>query len=688
MKKGTIILITLLLMVIGYSAYNTTINLYGNSKIAENISDFKVYISSLKVNGNEVSGINGSKDGFELNNVFGTIEYEITNNSTEYDTEASLECTSIKNETSKVWSYDYTGSEQTFIAPATGTYKLETWGAQGYSVNSIYYGGYGGYSIGNVKLSTNDKLYIYVGEEGPGGYGNFVSFPNGGSGYGASPVYGGAGGGSTHILLKSSSLSSLKNELEKILIVSGGGGASTYYEGWNGTGGNAGGYKASAGTRMRIDTGNYTTGTGGSQTVGGKTGSCGGNDGEFGLGGSISNWGGAGGGGFYGGGGTCGATGGGGSGYIGNTLLTNKSMYCYNCSESDEIPTKTISTTCVSSTPTENCAKQGNGYARITLVDSTNNFSTEKIIVEALSNNNKTLENISDKLLTCKLKLNKLSRTEKKIYTAPKVWSYDYTGSEQTFIVPTAGTYKLETWGAQGYSVNSIYYGGYGGYSIGNVKLSTNDKLYIYVGEEGPGGYGNFMSFPNGGSGYGASPVYGGAGGGSTHILLKSSSLSSLKNELEKILIVSGGGGASTYYEGWNGTGGNAGGYKASAGTRMRIDTGNYTTGTGGSQTVGGKTGSCGGNDGEFGLGGSISNWGGAGGGGFYGGGGTCGATGGGGSGYIGNTLLTNKSMYCYNCSESDEIPTKTISTTCVSSTPTENCAKQGNGYARITLIS
>ena len=80
----------------------------------------------------------------------------------------------------------------------------------------------------------------------------------------------------------------------------------------------------------------------------------------------------------------------------------------------------------------------------------------------------------------------------------------------------------------------------------------------------------------------------------------------------------------------------------------------------------------------------------GGGGAGFYGGsmGGDYGAAGGGGSGYIGNPLLTEKSMYCYNCTESNEESTKTISTTCAKSIPTENCTKLGNGYARITLIS
>ena len=72
---------------------------------------------------------------------------------------------------------------------------------------------------------------------------------------------------------------------------------------------------------------------------------------------------------------------------------------------------------------------------------------------------------------------------------------------------------------------------------------------------------------------------------------------------------------------------------------------------------------------------------------GFYGGAGAYGINGAGGSGYIGNTLLTDKTMYCYNCTESNEESTKTVSTTCAEETPTENCAKKGNGYARITYI-
>ena len=71
----------------------------------------------------------------------------------------------------------------------------------------------------------------------------------------------------------------------------------------------------------------------------------------------------------------------------------------------------------------------------------------------------------------------------------------------------------------------------------------------------------------------------------------------------------------------------------------------------------------------------------------FYGDGASDFSYGGGWSGYIGNSLLTNKAMYCYNCEESSEESTKTVSTTCAEETPTENCAKKGNGYARITYI-
>ena len=50
-----------------------------------------------------------------------------------------------------VWTFNYTGSEQLFKIPANGTYKIETWGAQGGGTQP----GDGGYAVGYVLLNSN-----------------------------------------------------------------------------------------------------------------------------------------------------------------------------------------------------------------------------------------------------------------------------------------------------------------------------------------------------------------------------------------------------------------------------------------------------------------------------------------------------------------------------------------------------
>ena len=685
MKKTTILIIVVLFMVIGYAAYNTTINIYGNAKLAENLSDFKVYLSSLKVNGTEVEGINETKEEFTVEDINGNISVDIVNDSTEYDTEAYLECVKEDENVGKVWDYDYTGGEQTFIAPTTGTYKLETWGAQGGNYDTIKVGGYGAYSSGNKKITQTDKLYINVGGQGTVSQGGY----NGG---GSTDYSGGGGGGATHIALESGKLSILENKKNYILIVSGGGGGSGAFN--NYVGGSGGGYigEKAAGS---------SPGFGGTQLSGGEisnyTGptSTSGIKGSFGQGGNggheiaYKQGSGAGGSGFFGGsgGGARDGGGGGGSGYIGNSLLNEKIMYCYNCTESNETSTKTISTICVNATPIEKCAKSGNGYARITLVSAQTNITTDKATITAQESASQNIKSVSSKSITCKLKLNKISRTEK-AYDGPIEWAFDYTGGEQTFTAPVNGTYKLEVWGAQGYTINS-YMGGYGGYSTGKIIFSKNQEIYLFVGEKGKGGLANntrYSSYPNSLNAIAGDNVsYIGSGGGSTHIALENSLISQI-TKLEKLIMVSGGGGASTWTSGnyWSGTGGSGGGFKGNSG---QSNTSYFLPGGGGTQNSGGNSGSNG-TAGNFGLSELTNPSGSCGGGGYYGGGTSWGSAGGGGSGYIGNSLLTEKSMYCYNCQESSEESTKTISTTCTSATPTANCAKQGNGYAKITLIS
>ena len=712
MKKNYFILVILLIMVVGYAATQMKIDIKGNTTLSENTSDFNVYLANLKLNGTEIEGINETKDGYEINVPSkGTLEYDVINDSTEYDVEATVECEE-ETGTNEVTNFDYTGSEQTFVAPVTGVYKLETWGAQGGSGNQVekYVGGYGGYSIGFLNLNSNDKLYINVASQGKSGCVKTICSGgyNGGAKSGAftndAENWNGGGGGATHVSTKSGLLSNLRNFQNNILIVSGdrGGAMNRLSDGIKG--GSGGGYIGN----NSISVSKLYTGTGGTQTNGGKTylnNTIYSNtiDGSFGSGGTFlntsNNYNSSGGGsGYYGGA----FGGGGGSGYIGNPLLTEKSMYCYNCQESTEESTKTISTTCVNETPTENCAKIGNGYARITQMSpAVSSTQLEATTIEAQDKLNKSVE-VSNNGMTCSLKIKKLSRTEKKVYTGPTEWTFDYTGGEQTFTAPLTGTYKLETWGAQGGSTGTCT-GGYGGYSQGTIILETGKNIYINVGGEGIGGL-TWVEKKGGYNGGGYSTInsdtnsYNASGGGATHIATVSGLLSTLSNKIYSILIVSGSGGGIGHNKAYgclyrNGSGG---GFRGTDSTLYKDEgAGKNFQGGGGSQTSTGNIIFAGNSldinvsesnlygFGAFGRGGSSFGGSGAG----YYGGSSSGYYSGGGSGYIGNSLLTNKSMYCYNCTESTEESTKTISTTCTSATPTENCAKSGNGYARITLI-
>lgn len=550
---------------------------------------------------------------------------------------------------SKEYVFDYTGGEQTFTVPKTGYYKLEVWGAQG-GTHSTSIGGYGGYSTGIIKLNEADNLYVHVGGTTTAESGGY----NGG-GTGVSNIYGlgRGGGGATHIATVSGSLASLSAKINNILIVAGGGGGGAswtdgkqYFSGGGG-GGISGvvGVKYSAG--VTTVAGNQTSGN------------------AFGLGqNGTTAWSAGSGGGLYGGKSGKHSGGAGGSGYIGNTNLINKSMYCYNCTMSTAESTKTFSTTCTNTTATANCSKQGNGYAKIVYIGSNEN-------------------NIPDEVY----------------YT----YDYSYTGEQQIFTAPLDGYYKLETWGAQGGTVTS-YRGGYGGYSSGAVALKKGDKLYVNVGGAGQGGAvsTNYTGEYNGGgatNGTGADH-YHASGGGATHIAKVSGQLASIGvSKLDQVLIVAGGGGGAYIHNagtGYASIGGSGGGY---IGTAATTSGSNGKQGLGGSQTAGGRytssTETTSTIFGSFGKGGTPSaSWGSAGGGGYYGGGASYGSTssngnsgGGGGSGYIGNSLLTDKVMYCYSCTASTGAATKTISTTNVSATATSNYAKSGNGYAIIKYL-
>ena len=271
--------------------------------------------------------------------------------------------------------FEYTGEEETYVVPQDGTYELETWGAQGGTAVDSCDGGYGGYSYGQVELKKGDILYINVGGVGTC---NVSSSSKGGYNGGGDALSRNnykmcSGGGATHIATKSGLLKTLSDSTDSILIVSGsGGGSGSTGSSCSSKGGSGGGI---SGTVPKNNCSDCGTRSGGTQTSGGRSRF---GTGGFGFGaGSTTSYSVGGGSGFYGGAGDnyeWGATGG--SGYIGNSKLTNKKMYCYDCTESSDESTKTISTTNVSEIPTENNAKKGNGYAKITLLGSNNSDST------------------------------------------------------------------------------------------------------------------------------------------------------------------------------------------------------------------------------------------------------------------------------------------------------------------------
>ncbi len=318
---------------------------------------------------------------------------------------------------------------------------------------------------------------------------------------------------------------------------------------------------------------------------------------------------------------------------------------------------------------------------------------------------NTTLEDLNNEIKSFKSKIVVVGKPINFNYAGDMVFNFDYTGGEQTFVAPVSGTYKLETWGAQGgNSSKEENHGGYGGYSKGLIKLDAKTIVFINAGGAGEtmskgvytGGY-------NGGGGrlYAISQDSAGSGGGATHIATQSGLLTTLDNYRNMILIVSGGGGGGKRYTSsdisYSGIGGSGGGYIGGKGIAFNDIV--YGIGLGGSQTSGGGAeiieSTNGLTNGSFGQGAVVNYYyqniylvGAGGGGGFYGGGSIEHGPAGGGSGYIGNHLLKDKVMYCYNCEESSEESTKTISTTCNEETPTSYCAKKGNGYARITLVS
>ena len=336
-----------------------------------------------------------------------------------------------------------------------------------------------------------------------------------------------------------------------------------------------------------------------------------------------------------------------------------------------------------------------------------------------------------------------INPTNKKSIAMKAEWSlinyakdFNYTGNEQTLVMPYTGYYKLEVWGAQGGGgevvsgggyTKTAGRGGYGAYAVGISRLTKNSNLYINVGGQGkmcnltgaacPGSGG----YNGGGYAWSNTLANGGqetsGGGGATHVATVSGLLSNLESSKQSILIVSAGGGGggevtrdSVIAQGIGGDGGGAFGVHGFNNTTVATwgaGRGGAYCGLGASQTAGNGNGHGVNSSsinysvglGYFGHGGeypsAIECCGNSGGGaGWYGGGASLRGHGGGGGGssYIGSSSLVSgagitKHMTCFECTTSSDNNARTNSNSNVSGTATADYSKTGNGYAKITYL-
>ncbi|MDR3125762.1 MAG: DUF5011 domain-containing protein [Candidatus Nomurabacteria bacterium] len=623
------------------------------------------------IDGNISSSVVVSLGGLDVN-ISGnyTVTYSITN-SFGLSASVSRQVTVKMQETSQ--GFACTNSTQVFVAPATGVYTLETWGAQG-GAGTHAAGGKGGYSNGKISLTQGTTLYVYVGCQGVSSTASAPAggWNGGGAGQGkaGSYVHGGGGGGSD-IRIGSDTL------YARAIVAGGGGGAGgASHNGFSTVGGYGGGLVGMTGDAQSGRTG----GGGGTQTAGGVAGcyssgtGCG-LAGAFGQGGDSAGdysnafLGGGGGGGWYGGGGggAGGPSGGGGSGYVLTSTSDKPPGYLLG---SQYYMTDTEINGGNESIPAVGGGGEvghaGDGYARIS-------------------------------------------------YSVPSIFDFNYTGAAQPWMAPSDGDYKLEVWGAQGGdgqtgTANGDYLGGRGGYTVGIVALSSGDALYVRVGGQGrkagQTGDGLVSNSFNGGGLSDSQRIYNGwgrsgEGGGASDVRIGTDSL------YARVIVGAGGGGAGIYDLGgtYKASGGAGGGLTGLDGENNGVAIGGGATQTAGGTSGGGFTTASG-----FGVGASMVlngasvTSGAGGGGGWYGGGVSAqGSTvhnsgGGGGSSWLytaanystwANAVGSSASGQWLLTSQYYLVDANTIVGTAAMPDPAGGTAtgRSGNGYVRITKL-
>ena len=113
MKKKAGIVVAILLLAVGFAAVSTTLIINGSTKVGENTDDFSVIFTAASLDGTDVYANVISQDKktitFETNdlkslNQTSVLNYEVTNNSANYDAEVQVNCKTKENTTAKYTS--------------------------------------------------------------------------------------------------------------------------------------------------------------------------------------------------------------------------------------------------------------------------------------------------------------------------------------------------------------------------------------------------------------------------------------------------------------------------------------------------------------------------------------------------------------------------------------------------------
>ena len=575
---------------------------------------------------------------------------------------------SSKNET-----FQYTGDVQSFVAPEDGNYFIELWGATGGGDHP----GTGAYTSGYISLKKGDQLFIYVGSRGGDGTKDVVGtagYNGGGSGgnhCSNSVINGHGGGGATDVRLVSGNWNNSESLKSRIMVAAGGGGG---YD-WD-AGGAAGGLTGYNTAANKIQVATQTSSSFGiGQTGGSKSsfdnqgaeGNCGGGGGYYGGGastqtGSYSNAGGGGGSSFISGHDGCDAIDANGNHTANNVHYSGK--YFYNTTMIDgQGYNWTTTKGSYTGLPSSGATNSKDGYAKISYSSSSGEVDPGD------------------------------DKTE---------YVFNYTGSAQTFSVPSTGKYLIELWGAEG----GGDYSGKGAYTYGYINLTKGLNLYVFVGSKGGDGTNDVVGtagYNGGGSGgnhCSNTVINGHGGGGATDVRLVGGNWNDTQGLRSRIMVAAGGGGG--YHWDAGGAAGGLTGYNTAA-NKIQVAT-QTSSSFGIGQTGGSKSsfdnqgaeGNCGGGGGYYGGGastqtGSYSNAGGGGGSSFISGHNGCNAIAQDGS-HTGNS--THYSNYVFSDTKMIDgtgynwtnvkgsyvgVPSTTGSTV--------SAGNSGNGYAKITKI-